>query len=203
MSRRIVLTDVTAMAGDAVCIAGVDLATHETLRLSRDQPTNQMLKQFGGLAPGDIIEVDAQRLASLAAPHVEDCHWMPRSLKKIGTMSVEKIRAFVEPSLFTSLEAAFGTPAARTGGRNRGWAPGTGARSLASLSVRYVRIHDRSSGGRYARRSATPTATTGKACRSRQLSARAHRPGCDDCRDGSLAHLRADFEANRRSSASG
>jgi len=41
MSRTIVLLDVTAMSADAVCVAGLDLATDETIRLANPQPTQR------------------------------------------------------------------------------------------------------------------------------------------------------------------
>src|SRR4029078_11537821 len=87
VSRRIVLTDVTAMGGDAVCVAGIELASKHTMRLAQPQPTQRILAAFGGLAPGDVVDVNAQFLARPEAPHLEDCHWMPHSLKKSGTTS--------------------------------------------------------------------------------------------------------------------
>ena len=84
MSRTIMLTDVTQMAADAVCVAGIDLASDETVRLAQPQPTQRLIVALGGLAPGDILKLDARPLRKLEQPHMEDCEWNPRSLKRVG-----------------------------------------------------------------------------------------------------------------------
>lgn len=183
------------MSGDAVCVAGIDLASKQTLRLNEPQPTRRILAALGGLAPGDIVDVNAQHLARPEAPHVEDGHWMPRSLKKIGTMSAEKVQALAQPTTFASLEAAFGTPAPRTGGRNRGWPLHGGERSLASLSVAYIRFMvDVRGKVRAAFKDASGDYWEGVPFQD--LSVRTHETSCMDCKSSALDHIKRDFEAN-------
>jgi hypothetical protein len=195
VSRRIVILDVTAMGGDSVCVAGIDLTTKQTSRLNEPQPTRRILAALGGLSPGDIIEVNAGPVARPERPHVEDCHWLPRSLKKVGRMSVAEMAAFVSGQAFDSIEAAFDAPAPRTSGRNRGWPMAVGDGSLASLRVQWVRFHIdprakvratfRDMGGDY-----------WEGVPFQDLSARSHETACVPCKTALLENLKRDFQTD-------
>jgi hypothetical protein len=195
VSRRIVLLDVTAMGGDSVCVAGIDLTTKQTLRLNEPQPTRRILAALGGLSPGDVIEVNASPVATAEAPHVEDCHWQPRSLKKVGQMSVAEVRALAADQTCPGIEEAFGAPAPRTGGRNRGWPTGQGARSLALLSVRYVRFNiDLRGKVRTAFRDQFGDYWEGVPFQD--VSVRGHETSCVECKSAYLDEIKREFEAN-------
>ena len=66
MSRTIMVLDVTQMAGDAVCVAGIDLATDETVRLANPQPTQRLIAAMGGVAPHAGLFGTAPDLARFA-----------------------------------------------------------------------------------------------------------------------------------------
>lgn len=189
------ILDVTAMGGDSVCVAGIDLATKETLRLNAPQPTRRILTALGGLSPGDVIEVNASPVGTTDSPHVEDCHWQPPSLKEVGRMSVAEVCELAADQTFAGVEQAFGQPAPRTGGRNRGWPIGGGARSLALLSVRYVRFNiDVRGKVRTAFRDKFGDYWEGVPFQD--VSVRSHETSCVACKSAYLDEIKREFEAN-------
>lgn len=197
MSRTIVLLDVTAMSADAVCVAGIDLANDQTVRLAQPQPTQRLIAALGGLAPGDIIKLDAKPLRTLDAPHVEDCEWNPRSLKKVGISPPAELRRAVESTLFTSVEQAFGEPVVRGKSGNSAWQPSVGVRSLATLSVLYVRAGtDRNERPRLTFKDDALDYWT--AVPFQDLCVKRHQSKCDDCAgEQHVEHLKEEFDGNR------
>lgn len=57
MNREIVLLDVTAMQGDHVCIAGLDVNSGQQVRLADPTPTRMLVHKLGDLRPGDLVQV--------------------------------------------------------------------------------------------------------------------------------------------------
>lgn len=194
MSRTLLLTDVTAMAADAVCIAGIDVKSGQTMRLNEPQPTQRLLELVGGLAPADVIEVDCRPLRGVDAPHSEDCAWTPRSLKKKRVAPADEILRLLGKTSLSGVIEAFGPPSFVEPGRNRGWAPGSGIRSLASVPATGVRIALADSG----RGRVTFTDAGGGVWANvpfQDLVARNHAGGCASCAADYLGNLQREFEA--------
>jgi len=165
MSRTIVLLDVTAMSGDAVCVAGLDCDSGDTLRLSHPQPTRALLHGLGGLTPGEVIQVDWRPARRPEPPHVEDGDWQPRSVKKLRTIDLAEVLKLMTPQAFTSVESAFGPPWYTGGNGNHAWKPGEGARSLAPCAC--ITSEPTSVGAACVSRVATTGTSIGAPSRSR------------------------------------
>ena len=194
--RRILLLDVTAMTGDAACIAGLDLDSGDTLRLNDPQPTLQMLERLGGLAPGDVIQVDWTPIPGATRPHLEDGRWRPDTLRKDGVMPFSQVVQAVRAAAFSSIADAFGERWFQGHNHNSAWQPGAGDRSLASIVVRYVRFKADGLGRvRVALRDDGDTYWDG--IPYQDLRTRSHMSGCDACDDGYLARVGAEYQANR------
>jgi hypothetical protein len=196
MSRTIVLLDVTAMAGDTVCIAGLDLASDETVRLANPQPTQRLIAALGGLAPGDILKLDCKPLRNATPPHVEDCEWNPRSLKKVGVSPLPDLQKAVQPTIFSSVEQAFGPPSIRGRNGNSAWEPGSGAHSLATISVLYVRAGvDKNDRVRLAFKDDALAYWPGLPLQD--LVVKCHQAKCEPCQNDPVEQVRGDFDAKR------
>lgn len=193
--RSLALLDVTAMSGDAVCVAGLDRDTGETIRLNDPQPTQRHVRDFRGLAPGDTISAECDRVHSVA-PHVEDARWQPRSLKKAGTLTHEELLSLAEPHVLPSVVAAFGSRAKKAHGGNHSWPAGSGERSLAFVQVRYVRF-DLDAQSRV--RAAIKDGHEGYwgAIPFQDYIARTHQATCEACAADYLSAVRGEFAANR------
>lgn len=197
MSRTIMLLDVTQMSGDAVCVAGLDLATDEIVRLANPQPTQRLIAALGGLAPGDILKLDANPLRKLEPPHLEDCEWNPRSLKRVGSSTLSETQKALEATAFTSVQAAFGEPVTRGRYGNSSWVPGIGVRSLATISVVYVRAAaDKNDRPRIAFKD--DALDYWPAVPMQDLRAKLHQANCPECAgEAYIERLQAEFDANR------
>ncbi|MBI5287785.1 MAG: hypothetical protein HY873_02305 [Chloroflexi bacterium] len=196
MSRTIVLLDVTAMSADTVCVAGLDLATDETIRLANPQPTQRLIAALGGLAPGDILKVDAKRMRNAVPPHVEDCEWNPRSLKRVGISPVSDLAKAVQSTVLTSVEQAFSEPSIKGRNGNSAWEPGSGVRSLATVSVLYVRAcADKNNRPRLAFKDDTLAYWPGVPLQD--LRVKQHQAKCESCGTDHLERFKEEFDANR------
>jgi hypothetical protein len=175
----------------------MDLESGRTIRLNDPQPAVPSLKQIGWLTPGDVIRLDVDPVRRPTPPHVEDARWKPASVRKTAALSNEELRRRVAPQAFASIEAAFGAPAIKGRNRNAGWKPGAGVRSLATLSVRYVRSGRDSRGTvRVALRDEANTYWDG--IPFQDFVMREHATACRGCGpDGYLATVKSEFDANR------
>jgi hypothetical protein len=196
LRREILILDVTAMSGDNVCVAGIDLDSKQTIRLNQPQPTRAGLNAIGRFTPGEVVGVDVEPTAHRTPPHTEDHHWNPRSVEKLRQMDNTEIVSAIRLTSLRSLAEAFGEPTVRSRSRNSAWAAGTGSRSLATLRVRYVRFQQDDKGA------------VRVAIRDDQeeywgwipfqdLVVREHRASESCCKeDNFLTNVRADFESN-------
>jgi len=196
LSRRILLLDITAMTGDFVCVAGIDLGSGETVRLNDPQPTRQMIARWN-LRTGDIIRVDCKPLRPLRAPHVEDYKWNERSLRREDAMPFAEMRDLVAKTALPSINEAFGPAAWKGAGGNSAWNPSSGQRSLATLVVCYARV-DRDPRGKVRVALRDDKEAFFGAIPFQDLVVRTHESGCGECRDDEyLARIKSEFEANR------
>jgi hypothetical protein len=190
---RIVLLDVTEMSGDAVCIAGIDLATGVTVRLSDRTPTRRLLRAYGGLRPADIITVQFEPKRHPILPHAEDGRWDHLTLRKDGVLNHEELHRLLAPRAFASVEEAFGALAFRGHNNNSAWLPGQGARSLATVRVAANRMY---LAGDSLRVEFTDGAgVTWKGAPFQDLSVKTHPGACTSCESSFRRNVAAEFDA--------
>ena len=183
------------MAGENVCVAGVDLETLETIRLSHPQPTRSGLSAIGWLRVGEVVAIDVRRTLNVHPPHLEDHDWNPRDLEKLRVMGNAEIVQLLRPSAFNSIEQAFGEASRRSKDRNSAWAPGGGERSLATLKVRYVRF-DLDPGGRVRASLRDNEEMYWSHIPFQDLVVREHRLSEACCGENHLQNVDADFKSN-------
>lgn len=134
-----IITDVTRMLPPKVCIAA--LQAERTIRLNRPQPDEAVLASIGGLLPGDRVAIDWLDNPFFVPPHVEDGDWEPESLHKLGRLPKPELVDLLLPGAACSVEEAFGQKWFRGTKGNGAFRPGTGARSLATVLARDVRVY--------------------------------------------------------------
>jgi len=182
------------MSNDAVCVAGLDLDSRQTLRLNHPQPTRNLLDLLGGFVPGDVISVDCDPVVSPERPHVEDAGWIPATAKKSRHAEPRELAELVRDTALPSVEEAFGAPALSSLRGNHAWTPGTGERSLATVRVHYVRLRVAQTGIRVAFRDEGDEYW--QSVPFQDLQARLHGQHCADCATNYLDLLRGDFDGN-------
>lgn len=194
MKRRVVLLDITAMGGDSVCIAGIDVDTASTVRLNEPQPTASLVRNLK-LRPFDSWIIDSAPARNAVAPHTEDHGWLPHSLRKLEALDASAVARVLTPVAFDGVAAAFGEPTQRAANRNHGWRPGGGVRSLATVRVRDVRAGiDRNGRMRLAFRDAADGYWEGVPFQD--LRVRQHEQECGGCGSNYLAAVRSEFGIN-------
>jgi hypothetical protein len=141
---KAVITDVTRMQGDRVCIAA--LSAGRTVRLHEPHPHEGWLASIGGLEPGDVVRVYCRPANQVSLPHTEDYEWNPASVLKIAHLGRAQLAGHLEGAAFATVREAFGEPAIRSKGGTDAFACGRGKRSLATLAVSQLRVYRFQSG---------------------------------------------------------
>ncbi len=136
---EVLITDVTRMSGDRVCVAGLSGKT--AVRLDEPAPTTQLLADLGGLAPGDVIQVQWQYAGRRKPPHREDARWHPETIKRREPLGHAELHERLAALAFRSVTAAFGKPKYFMGKGNPAFPPGKGGRSLASVAATEVHVY--------------------------------------------------------------
>lgn len=110
MNMEIIITDLTRFSNpDIVCIAGINPATNECVRpLYKSAPSYVLLSKCKELniLPGNIIEGDFTKVASLLNPHSEDRNYT--TLTRVGICSSEEFQKLLENDLVDSISRGFG-----------------------------------------------------------------------------------------------
>lgn len=135
----ILITDVTRMQGDRVCVAGV--RGKEAVRLAEPAPTDSMLVSLGGLTPGDLVRVDARPVRRYRPPHTEDHSWLPSTVTKIDSLDGARIHERLAATAFPSIVKAFGKVKYLSTRGNPVFPPDRGNRSLATVVAHNIRIY--------------------------------------------------------------
>ncbi|MGH9194474.1 MAG: hypothetical protein ACRD1T_01880 [Acidimicrobiia bacterium] len=143
---EVMVTDVTRMGGDKVCIAAS--ADGKAIRLHEHHPREEWLNSIGGLSPGDIVAVEWRPARSYRRPHSEDGRWSPASFVRVRRLRVGDVTDNMAPTAFPSVEKAFGKPIFLTEKGNPAFRPGQGSRSLATLVAKEVSVYPHSEGVR-------------------------------------------------------
>lgn len=179
---RLLITDVTRMEGDRVCIAALD--GDRAIRLHSPHPREAWLDSIGGLAPGDEISAAWRIDRRYSRPHAEDARWIPASVEKTGRLTREQLTERLAGLAYPSVTAAFGDPAFESSRGNPAFPPGRGDRSLACLTVKRVFLRPDGQGIR------ADFVDAGGAWRMvpvEDLALRRHQAGCPDCAGDRLA----------------
>ena len=81
------ITDVTQMSGDKVCIAG--LTRRSAIRLSEPTPRQGWLDSIDGLAPGDVVNLNWRPARRYRRPHGGNPAFKPdRGSRSLATVKV-------------------------------------------------------------------------------------------------------------------
>lgn len=192
VSRNLTITDVTRMAGDAVCIAAADGT--KAVRLSTPQPRDLWLESIGSLAPADQISVTWRREKRYKPPHIEDGRWVPSSLTKVGSLAREEFLGSLRAQSFPSVGKAFGQPAFYSQRGNPAFTPGRGSRSLATLRVKRILLRPIGEG---IRADFVDDDGVSKMVPVEDLAIRMHQNRCPECAgDGLAENLTAEFSGD-------
>ncbi|MDP9238264.1 MAG: hypothetical protein M3P30_12880 [Chloroflexota bacterium] len=192
MKRELLILDLTEMSGQNVCIAGIDLKSHEQVRLASPSPTRTTVRSLSQLRPGDVLSVDYEFERKRVRPQAEDARWNRLTARKVRTMPYAEVRALLRPSTFNGVEDAFGEPSVKGARGNHAWQPRRGTRSLGSVAVTYVGVDQ--DGARKPRIDLVDG--EGKHWHGiplQDLQAKIHPDECESCEAAHLSNLRIDF----------
>lgn len=137
-TEKVVITDVTRMHGNRVCIAGLDRNCN-CIRpvLSRGALTVEHLYKDGKLimAPRNVIAFHLTEKI-LRPPHTEDCVYDPARAELQETLTVEQMRKVLVKSCFGSVDEIFGEPLIE----GKYLKPGMGERPTRTVRARVANI---------------------------------------------------------------
>ena len=138
-SAEAVVTDVTRMQGNNVCIAA--LRGGNSIRLNSPAPKDHWLRSIGGLTPGDAVSLTWRAARRCHRPHLEDGDWNPALFTKVHRLPDDELIKLLSANAFRSIKDAFGKPCFYSESGNAAFTPSKGARSLASVIVSSVRAY--------------------------------------------------------------
>lgn len=185
--RSVVITDVTRMDGDKVCVAA--LCGGKSIRLNTPQPTDEWITSIGGLSPGDQISVVWIPAKRYTPPHKEDGRWSPPSCEKQERTSREDFVALLDREAFMSVRRAFGKPAFFSPRGNPVFSPHRGSSSLATLRVSDVSVYPSGNG---VRADFADSEDDWRMVPVVDLAVRTHQRRCPECFGGQLEQRLAD-----------
>ena len=186
-----VITDVTRMQGDHVCIAALD--GRKSIRLHDPQPREPWLTEIGGLAPGDLVTLDWKTSRRRTFPHAEDGTWLPSSFARRGRMADGELTQRLSDAAFRSVEQAFGRPSRYSENGNAAFAPGSSRRSLASVLATSVRVYPHDDGVRVDFKDSAREWTMAPVV---DLAVRTHKTHCRECASGIGRLLSVEFDSD-------
>ncbi len=137
----ILITDLTRMGSDSVCIAGVnyDFATIrpefayggiDEIHLFRDSKAI--------IHPRAVVDLQVQPKRANTPPHLEDHLWTDTEKTKLLRITTdERWRRALERTTFPSVEAIFETELLHS---NKNIEPGTGVRSLGTIKPKSIEL---------------------------------------------------------------
>ncbi len=140
------VTDVTRMGGDKVCIAAS--GNGRTMRLHEPHPWDGWLDSVGGLRPGDIVRLEWRPARRYRRPHSEDGRWSPATFAKVRALRISDASGRIARSALPSVEKAFGKPLFLTDRGNPAFQPDRGSRSLASVVASNITVYPHAEGVR-------------------------------------------------------
>jgi len=186
---KVVITDVTRMQDNRVCIAA--LHRRARIRLHEPQPEEVWLRSVGGLGPGDVVSLSWKTPRHVRRPHIEDADWNPASLEKVDRLPEDELVRQMTALAFSSLQDAFGKPCFFSDDGNAAFPPDKGSRSLAFLMVNSVRAYSYGDGVRVDFRDSDREWTMAP---FEDLRVRIHQVQCGSCSAGLSESLTSEFE---------
>lgn len=184
------ITDVTRMSRDKVCIAAS--ADGKTMRLSEPHPKDAWLRSIGGLRPGDIVAVDWRPARRFRRPHSEDGRWSPASFTRVRRLEMSDLSDRIARKAFPSVEKAFGKPMFLTEKGNPAFRPDQGSRSLATIIAKGVSVYAHAEGVRI---DFADAARTWSMVPVEDLAIRQHQQRCSQCSSRLGEFLRQEYHA--------
>jgi hypothetical protein len=133
MLQEVMITDLTRMQGDKVCIACLN-RQWETIRPNLPPPgilERDLYKQGRAIIrPGAVVKMDLEADSSRQPPHVEDHHWhKPKTAEFVRLVPEQVWKNALVRLLKPSIKAIFETEIYD----GRALKPGTGVRSLGTV----------------------------------------------------------------------
>lgn len=131
VKQRIVITDLTYMWEDEVCIAGMGRDGNCIRPLTREGVKRDHLYRNGRLIvyPGALVEFDLTPVSLVMPPHIEDQYFEPGSIENIVDCTDTQWESILNRGCFSSLEKMFDGYIEG----NRRVAPDAETRSLGTL----------------------------------------------------------------------
>jgi hypothetical protein len=136
MQTELIITDLTQMGGERVCIAGVD---HKRKLIRPDIVWGvfhrHLYLENGIIRPRAVVKLKVEPRADCIPPHVEDCEWdtdSPTQLLRVANDGTW--RMVLRKTAFPSVEAIFETELHE--GKNI--RPGTGVRSIGTIKAQSI-----------------------------------------------------------------
>ena len=191
-SEQVVITDVTRMQGDKVCIAALDQG--KPIRLYEPSPNELWLRSIDGLRPGDAVSITWKSPRRCRRPHVEDSDWNPSSFIKTDPLADGDFVQHLSAGAFPSVRKAFGQPCFHSQGGNTAFKPDKGSRSLASVAAGPVRVYPHEEAIRV---DFTDEADEWKMVPLEDLAVRMHQTHCQPCSSDLPGWLASEFEGAR------
>ena len=189
---EVVITDVTRMQGNRVCIAV--LHRRSRIRLHEPQPDKVWLGSVGGIGVGDVVSLSWKAPRQVHRPHVDDADWNPATLEKLRRISEDQLISKMTALAFSSVRDAFGRPMFYSDNGNAAFAPDKGARSLAFLAVSSVRAYPHEGGVRV---DFTDSERRWMMAPMEDLNVRTHQAQCSSCSAGLSELLASEFEGDK------
>lgn len=189
---EVVITDVTRMQRDKVCIAA--LHQGKSMRLDNPAPREQWLQSMGGLAPGDVVSLTWRVARRYSRPHSEDGEWNPAAFAKGDRLLEDDLVALLVTKVFRSVGDAFGKPCFYSENGNAAFTAGKGARSLASVTVSSVSPYPHADG---VRADFVDAKQEWKMVPVEDLAVRNHRARCQACSSDFSSLLESEFQGGQ------
>lgn len=112
MKQSLLITDVTAMRGEAVCFAGVNAAGECKRPIFADRRSilreHLAPKQGGLIRPRAVVEMELTRCDRWEAPHVEDCFFDWEQVEALFLVSEKEWRDWLAFLAVEDIAAALG-----------------------------------------------------------------------------------------------
>lgn len=142
MWQELIITDVTRMGGDRVCIAGVDqqgvpkrpvLPSPGILQKDLYFPRQNVIR------PSAVIHINLEPKHNCEPPHIEDYVWLNvKNSRFVWMLEKHDWKDVLKRTLFSSVSDLFGTPIHN----NKNIQPKSGVRSLGTLKPQSVQGFD-------------------------------------------------------------
>ena len=183
---RAVITDITRMSGQNICVGAITTKNAQ-IRLNTPNPTRAT---FDGLDIATSIEVDWDA-SHVSPPHTEDGSWSILSLQPYQPVSGTAFRELIQSIHYgTSVEELYGQVFEKAQNGNVGFKPGQGDCSLTTMAADRVTFVD---AGDHVRISIPGGIST----RIEDLRVHEHQAGCQECQRSLLSVLARTYSGRR------